>query len=119
LTVGIAVQAQTAVGKGGRPDRRLHGRLSLTTDVRKWRFGLPLYESSQFLSYQKYIDYPENIVIYYLKEELIRTLDRPDPPYNEDDRPVVRPMVFRTNTGCQDEYYITPTHVMRRRRTLH
>jgi hypothetical protein len=61
--------------------------------------------------YKKYIDYLENVVVYYLKEELIRTLDRPDPPYNEDDRPVVRPMVFRTNTGCQDEYYITPAHV--------
>ena len=60
--------------------------------------------------YQKYIDYLEDVVIYNLKQELAQALARPDPPSNEDDELVVRPMVMKMNTGCEDEYYTCPCH---------
>ena len=60
--------------------------------------------------YQTYIDYLEAVVIYNLKQELAQALARPDPPSNEDEGPVTGPMVFKTNTGCEDEYCAYPCH---------
>ena len=60
--------------------------------------------------YQKYIDYLEDVVIYNLKQELTQALARPDPPSNEDDEPVVGPMVVKTNIGCEDGYCTCPCH---------
>jgi hypothetical protein len=55
--------------------------------------------------YQEYINYLEDAVISNLRQELASVLASPDPTStNSDDGPVTRPMVVKTNTGCEDGY---------------
>jgi hypothetical protein len=61
--------------------------------------------------YQEYINYLEDVVIFNLRQELASALASPDPTStNGDDRPVIGPMVVKTNTGCEDEYCCCPCH---------
>jgi hypothetical protein len=61
--------------------------------------------------YQEYINYLEDVVIFNLRQEFASALASPDPTStNGDDEPVTGPMVVKTNTGCEDEYYCCPCH---------
>jgi hypothetical protein len=62
-------------------------------------------------SYQEYINYLEDVVIFNLRQELASALASPDPTStNGDDGPVTGPMVVKTNTDCEDEYCCCPCH---------
>jgi hypothetical protein len=55
-------------------------------------------------SYQEYINYLEDVVIFNLRQELASALASPYPTStNDNDEPVTGPMVVKTNTGCEDE----------------
>jgi hypothetical protein len=61
--------------------------------------------------YQEYINYLEDVVIFNLRQELASALASPDPTStNDDDGSVTRPMVVKTNTGCEDEFRCCPCH---------
>jgi hypothetical protein len=56
-------------------------------------------------SYQEYINYLEDVVIFNLRQELVSALASPDlTSINGDDGPVTGPMVVKMNIGCEDEY---------------
>jgi hypothetical protein len=62
-------------------------------------------------SYQGYINYLEDVVIFNLKQELALALASPDSTStNGDDGPVNGPMVVKTNIGCEDEYCCCSCH---------
>jgi hypothetical protein len=69
-------------------------------------------------SYQNYINYLEDIAIYNFKWELGEALACLDPPSSEDDGPVTGPMVFKTDTSCEDEYCTYRCHE-KKNTTLH
>jgi hypothetical protein len=61
--------------------------------------------------YLEYINYLEDVVIFDMRQELASALASLDPTStNSDDGPVTRPMVVKTNTGCEDEYCCCPCH---------
>jgi hypothetical protein len=61
--------------------------------------------------YQQYINFLEDVVIFNLGQELTSALASPDPTStNNDDGPVTKPMVVKTNTGCEDEFCCCPCH---------
>jgi hypothetical protein len=67
--------------------------------------------------YQQYINYLEDVVIFNLRQELVLAFASPDPTStNDDDGPMTRPMVVKTNTGCEDEFFCCPCH---EKRTTH
>jgi hypothetical protein len=60
---------------------------------------------------QEYINYLEDVVIFNLRQELASALASSDlTSTNDDNGPVTRPIVVKTNTGCEDEYYCCPCH---------
>jgi hypothetical protein len=61
--------------------------------------------------YQEYINYLEDVAIFYLRQELTSALASLDPTStNGDDGPVTGLMVVKKNTGCEDEYCRCPCH---------
>jgi hypothetical protein len=61
--------------------------------------------------YQEYINYLEDVIIFNLRKELALALASPDPTStNGDEGPVTGPMVVKTNTSCEDEYWCCPCH---------
>jgi hypothetical protein len=61
--------------------------------------------------YREYISYLEDVVIFNLRKELVSVLASPDlTSTNDDDGPVTEPMVVKTNTDCEDEYYCCSCH---------
>jgi hypothetical protein len=56
-------------------------------------------------TYQEYINYLEDVVIFNLRQELASALASLDlTSTNDDDGLVTGPMVVKTNTVCEDEY---------------